>query len=80
MQPCIWELLFYKVHVVGRRYGLEQKGREEAEALIFTTLVAVCMEISYDFTSSHLDVEGVASSNYIAAILSNEMGLLHSKR
>ena len=36
MQPCIWELLFYKVHVVGRRYGLEQKEREEAVALIFT--------------------------------------------
>lgn len=80
MQPCIWELLFYKVHVVGRRYGLEQKEREEAVALIFTTLVAVCVEISYDFTTSHLDVEGVASDNYIAAILSNEMGFLHSKR
>lgn len=80
MQPCIWELLFYKVHVVGRRHGLEQKEGEEAEALIFTTVVAVCVEISYDFTTSHLDVEGVAPNNHIAAILSNEMGLLHSKR
>lgn len=80
MQLCIWELLFYKVHVVGRRYGLEQKEHEEAEALIFTTVAAVCVEISYDFTTSPLDVEGVASNNYIAAILSNEMGFLHSKR
>lgn len=80
MQLCIWELLFYKVHVVGRRYGLEQKEHEEAEALIFTTVAAVWVEISYDFTTSPLDVEGVASNNYIAAILSNEMGFLHSKR
>lgn len=56
MQPCIWELLFYKVHVVGRRYGLEQEEYEEAEALIFTAVVAVWVEISYDFTTSHLDV------------------------
>lgn len=28
----------------------------------------------------HLGVEGVVSNNYIAAILSNEMGFLHSKR
>ena len=48
--------------------------------LFLTTVAAVCVEISYDFTTSHLDVEGVASNNYIAAILSNEMGFLHSKR
>lgn len=48
--------------------------------LLLTTSVAAGVEKSSHLTTSHLLKEGVVSNNYMAAILSNEMGLLHSER
>lgn len=66
--------------MVERRDGLEKKALGEAQPLIVTVAVARSMGISSDFTTSLLLTEGVVSNNYIAAILSNEIGFLHSKR
>lgn len=51
--------------MVGRRYGPEQKGHEEAEALIFTTLV-MCAKLVMTLPAATSMWRGVASSNYIA--------------